>query len=199
MAWSDGIDALFGAYQATRDWRATLRSLGGRPLDVLGLRGCLLGVCVLTKVATSTYMTDVDGRKRCCELAAALVAATFECSIVHPQRLIDFTDYVPVELWEDLDFLDAPYMCTAKKLIYALEVVASVLLKSGDVISSFNSAQGEPAYDALAALPVLSLLEHMCRHRTRVATGTAAARAMRVRALCPVSYTHLTLPTILLV
>ena len=184
VAWSDGIDALFGAYQATRDWRATLRSLGGRPLDVLGLRGCLLGVCVLTKVATSTYMTDVDGRKRCCELAAALVAATFECSIVHPQRLIDFTDYVPVELWEDLDFLDDPYMCTAKKLIYALEVVASVLLKSGDVISSFNSAQGEPAYDALAALPVLSLLEHMCRHRTRVATGTAAARAMRVRALC---------------
>ena len=184
VAWSDAIDTLFGSYHATKDWRATLRALGASPIRALGLHGCLVSVCILVKVGESTYANDIEGKRRCCEFAAALVAATFECSIVHPQRLIDFADYVPVELWENVDVLDDPYLCCASKLIHALRVTAEVLLKSGDEISAEHIAQGEPASDALAALPVLSMLEHLFRFRAREAGGIASARAMRVRALC---------------
>ena len=42
-------------------------------------------------------------------MAAQLVAACFACSLVHPQRAVDFATYTPLELWEGAHLFHDPY------------------------------------------------------------------------------------------
>lgn len=42
-------------------------------------------------------------------MAARLVAACFSCSLVHPQRPVDFATYTPLELWEGTHLFHDPY------------------------------------------------------------------------------------------
>ena len=42
-------------------------------------------------------------------MAAQLVAACFACSLVHPQRPVDFATYTPLELWEGTHLFHDPY------------------------------------------------------------------------------------------
>ena len=42
-------------------------------------------------------------------MAARLVAACFSCSLIHPQRPVDFATYTPLELWEDTHLFHDPY------------------------------------------------------------------------------------------
>ena len=42
-------------------------------------------------------------------MAAQLVGACFSCSLIHPQRPLDFATYTPLELWEGSNLFHDPY------------------------------------------------------------------------------------------
>lgn len=42
-------------------------------------------------------------------MAARLVGACFSCSLIHPQRPLDFATYTPLELWEGSNLFHDPY------------------------------------------------------------------------------------------
>lgn len=42
-------------------------------------------------------------------MAAQLLAACFSCSLIHPQRAVDFATYTPVDMWEGTHLFHDPY------------------------------------------------------------------------------------------
>ena len=42
-------------------------------------------------------------------MAARLVGVCFSCSLIHPQRPLDFATYTPLELWEGSNLFHDPY------------------------------------------------------------------------------------------
>lgn len=62
----------------------------------------------LLLLARSLYDMNVLHMQGAC-MAAQLVAACFLCSLVHPQRAVDFATYTPLELWEGTHLFHDPY------------------------------------------------------------------------------------------
>eukprot|EP00239_Pterosperma_sp_CCMP1384_P007026 CAMPEP_0197855252 /NCGR_PEP_ID=MMETSP1438-20131217/26249_1 /TAXON_ID=1461541 /ORGANISM="Pterosperma sp., Strain CCMP1384" /LENGTH=302 /DNA_ID=CAMNT_0043470289 /DNA_START=80 /DNA_END=984 /DNA_ORIENTATION=- len=135
------------------------------------LYGCLLCGVVLTKIGKFTITSNLNLRLQCCLAASTMFSALFTCSMNHPQRLYDFGEYVPVEIWEGVNIFADPYKCSVLDLLEGLHFASSYLMANERF---------------LEALPMLSLYEYAAYHIRRDPKLTALARCLRARALCGV-------------
>jgi len=168
-AWGDALDALLGPYNCVENWRA---EIGACSQDTLfqrfGVKSLLLGITLVGKLCRYSVDGGGDLRVSAAELACHLSAACFKCSFTHPQRMIDFGDYLPEEIYEGARIFADPYELNLPDLLSALETLCSVAVA--------NSLSNQ-------ALPLLSLAEHLAAKVTRNLYLTVLSRVLRVQLL----------------
>ena len=145
-------------------WQSWEVLVGTDLFSALGAQRCILGAICLGHLirhgpANGAY------RLSCARFASLLLTAPFQASVVHPQRAIDFANYVPVELVKCIDVFADPRCTPPQAVLSACRLAAVTLLQYGE----------EHAH---SALPVLSLYEHVATY------VTALTRYVGFRAVC---------------
>ena len=56
-----------------------------------------------------SYYDNLGIRLEAARMSASLTSALFCNSITHPQRNVDFANYIPVQLWDGVDVFADPY------------------------------------------------------------------------------------------
>jgi len=126
--WNDCLDTLTGQYKAIRHLHKVIMADPVETLKSYTLYGCLLCGVVLTKIGKFTITSNLNLRLQCCLAASTMFSALFTCSMNHPQRLYDFGEYVPVEIWEGVNIFADPYKCSVLDLLEGLHFASSYLM-----------------------------------------------------------------------
>lgn len=79
-------------------------------------------------------------------MAAQLVAACFSCSLVHPQRAVDFATYTPLELGEGTHLFHDPYKydpaCLAPVQLPSIPTASIETLPHSTILSDVFKSDG---------------------------------------------------------
>ncbi|KAL0048239.1 hypothetical protein WJX82_010821 [Trebouxia sp. C0006] len=170
QAWHDALDCIMGPYQVIKCWR---QHIGNKTetelLQQYGVPGLLISSAViLGKLVQLGALTDLHTQLEGACMAARLVGACFSCSLIHPQRPLDFATYTPLELWEGSNLFHDPYRCNVSEMLDGLPCIIAVLLENGH---------------ALASLPLIAVLEWLAQHIQGLLPATVAVRLQRAQAL----------------
>eukprot|EP01105_Mastigella_eilhardi_P011145 TRINITY_DN2573_c0_g2_i2.p2 TRINITY_DN2573_c0_g2~~TRINITY_DN2573_c0_g2_i2.p2 ORF type:complete len:1404 (-),score=332.74 TRINITY_DN2573_c0_g2_i2:142-4353(-) len=182
--WSNGVDQIFGMLDAA-DNLSTVSTTFTKPLEQLGLWQCLMGGCLLAKLARRVSTHNLSRCNDLCLQAALLLAGVFGTSHAHPQRPADFATYTPTSLVPSCDLGD-PYKFPVTQIVCSCEYIAWRLIAVGGVCDRFANAAC--ACTALHALPVLSLCEYLASRCLRSAHHVALSRVLRARALIKLGF-----------
>eukprot|EP00854_Cymbomonas_tetramitiformis_P001513 gene1513-2147_t len=167
-AWNDSVDTLTATFRTMKNCRALMRAEPGQVLEQYGLWGCLLAGTVFSKIAKYGYPNNLSLRLDACLTAATFFSGVFGCSFSHPQRALDFGEYVPTITWENANIWESPFRANLSDLLDLLHFISDYLLLNDRLLES---------------LPVLALYEYMALHAARDIVYTVSARTLRVRAL----------------
>ena len=100
-SWNDAVDAMFGRLGAV----GTISELVASPLlETFGVDMCLGVGVVLAKLAEHGLSCDIDTRHACTIAASSLLAAVFDCDVLHPPSTKPhrFAAYETTNLWPDV-------------------------------------------------------------------------------------------------
>ena len=64
---------------------------------------------ILTHLLCRSYYDNLGNRLEAARMSGVLISALFCNSITHPQRNVDFANYMPLQLWDGADVFADPY------------------------------------------------------------------------------------------
>ncbi|OQR94759.1 hypothetical protein ACHHYP_00938 [Achlya hypogyna] len=142
-AWTDAVDAVFGALDATLHWRELLADPGRLTQDGDGMLCTLLCVHVLGKLAWTTHGDNVHARLECALLGSAVFSKFFTSSLPHPDvgRPATFAPYTPMELLPTIASLPLKLAHPAS-LVLAITTLVETLLSQKQFVEALPLATG---------------------------------------------------------
>ena len=176
-SWNAALDVVFTTQDVCKQWQTFFKQGATPVLQKIPLPWCGRALGLLGCLARCTTASRLERRLQQSLFASHLVESAANLSIVNPSRLID---------WAGFRLLELPTGLFSQQTLEDAEVLAGLHAISATLLE----------YEMpLRALPVLATLKHLATDVARDATHSAAADALTIAALTPVSYTHLTLPT----
>ena len=171
--WNDCVDTIF---QKDIGIIKTYRSLFKEVPNLAATYGplqCLIGGCVLAKLAKLCYNTNLHLQRECINMGSELFAAPFKVSLFHPHEKIDFIEYRMREFLPEINLLIDKQVMQPMDLLNGLEMMSEMLIDY-------------EMYERV--LPLATLMNYVATDLVKTTPYMIKSRVLKGIALCHLGY-----------
>lgn len=172
-SWNDAVDTIFqkdvGMIKVFRPLFKEVQNIAA----TYGPMQCLIGGCVLAKLAKLCYNTNLHMQRECIIMGSEMFAAPFKISLFHPHEKIEFIEYRMKEFLPEITLLMDRQVLQPMDLLNGLEMMSEMLIDY-------------EMYERV--LPLATLMNYVATDLVKTVPYMVKARVLKGIALCHLGY-----------